>query len=216
MKFKIIRFSLFGIFCLILTQLSAQTNYLAEIGVNAGGSYVLGDINSIPFKHQQLDFGLIYRQNFNERISAHAEWNISGLYHKDLINNVFDTVMVNMVDLCGEFNFFDLIKKEYKPMSKSFSPYIFTGIGMAYTTQSGVIFNIPFGIGFKYKLGNRINLNAKWAHRLMFNDKIDGVVGPLNGSNFLNNDLVSTYTIGVSYDFWEKPCNCNKSHEISF
>lgn len=214
---RIIRYSLFCIFSLFITQLSAQTNYLAEIGINGGGSYMLDDINGTPFKNPKFDFGIIYRQNFNERLSAHAEWNSTSLDSYS-INNEMSPISLNTIDLCGEFNFFDLIKKEYKPMSRSFSPYIFTGIGMAFTpnTVSAFPFGtgyIPFGIGLKFKMGNRFNLNAKWAHRLMFNDNIESITGPLNGTNFLNNDVASTYTIGISFDFWERPCDCNNSHD---
>jgi hypothetical protein len=30
----------------------------------------------------------------------------------------------------------------------------------------------------------------------------------LNGTNVFNNDLLSTITIGISYDIWKKKCDC--------
>jgi hypothetical protein len=208
---RLIRFSLVCIFSLFIIQLSAQTDYLAEIGVNGGGSYMLDNQNGIPFRNSKLDFGLVYRHNFNERLSAHAEWNNTKIAYYNKLSAIPNEIIgLNMIDICGEFNFFDLIKKQYKPKSKSFSPYIFTGLGWAMTSNSNC-FNIPFGIGFKYKMGNRLNLNAKWAHRITLNDEIEGVISPLNGTNILNNDFISTYTIGISYDFWKRPCDCNNS-----
>ncbi|MDO9153303.1 MAG: DUF6089 family protein [Paludibacter sp.] len=218
MIYRIIRCSLAVLFSLFVFQLPAQSDYLAEIGINAGGSYMLDNHNGVPFKNSKLDFGVIYRHNFNERLSAHAEWNNTRISFFNQFSALpIDTIGLNMIDFCGEFNFFDLIKKEYKPMSKSFSPYIFAGLGMAFTQNTVSVFPfgygyIPFGIGIKYKMGNRFNVNAKWAHRLIFNDKIEGTESVLNGTNFLNNDLNSTFTIGVSYDFWKKPCDCNNSH----
>ncbi len=215
---KIIRYCLYCIFGLFNTFLSAQTVYLAEVGFNGGGSYLIDDMNEIPFINPKIDFGVTYRHNFNQRFSAHAEWNSSNFDYDP--TGIKKNTEVNMIDFCGEFNFFDLIKRDYKPKSKSFSPYIFTGYGVALTENTiksfpfGVGY-IPFGIGFKYKMGNRINLNGKWAHRILLNDNIEGITGPLNGTNLLNNDLLSTYTIGISYDFWERPCDCKNSYKLS-
>ncbi len=186
---------------------NAQTDYLAEVGVNGGISYLIDDKNSILFNEPAFDFGLIYRQNFNERLSAHIEWNSTGQHYFNNLNTPTNKISLNMIDMCGEFNFFDIVKKQYKPNSRSFSPYIFAGAGFAFNQNvSGM--NIPFGVGFKYKTGSRINFNAKWAHRLMFNDLIEGVKSELNGTNFMNNDVISTFTVGVSYDFWKRPCDC--------
>ena len=30
----------------------------------------------------------------------------------------------------------------------------------------------------------------------------------LNGTNIFNNDLLSTLTVGISFDFWMKQCDC--------
>lgn len=201
------KFIIFFSACLFLlvSTVRSQSEYLAELGVNGGISYLLDDKNSVPFKNPFLDWGLIYRHNFNERFSAHLAWNAS---KNKFYTSQVDTIMLNMIDLCGEFNFFDLIKRQYKPKSTNFSPYIFAGAGFAFNQQTSG-FNIPFGVGIKYKLGNRFNLNAQWAHRLMLNtDKIEGVESALNGSNFMNKDLISTFTIGLSYDFWKRPCDC--------
>lgn len=196
-----------GCLFIFVSTARSQSEYLAELGVNGGISYLLDDNNNIPFNNPYFDWGLIYRYNFNERFSAHLAWNNSkNSYFED--NVLSDTLMLNMIDLCGEFNFFDLIKRQYKPKSTNFSPYIFAGAGFAFNSNANG-FNIPFGVGVKYKLGNRFNLNAQWAHRLMFKDHIEGKVGALNGTNFMNNDLISTFTIGVSFDFWKRPCDCN-------
>jgi hypothetical protein len=193
-----------GCLFLLVSTVRSQSEYLAELGVNGGISYLLDDKNSVPFNNTFLELGLIYRHNFNERLSAHLAWNNT----RNIYFNPLDTIMLNIIDLCGEFNFFDLIKRQYKPRSTNFSPYIFAGAGFAFNQQTSG-FNIPFGVGIKYKLGSRFNLNAQWAHRLMLNtDKLEGIESALNGSNFMNKDLISTFTIGLSYDFWKRPCDC--------
>ena len=208
MHYKIIGFIISGWLLFVSLTAKAQTDYLAEIGVNGGLSYLIDDKSSLPFQEPAIDWGLIYRHNFNERFSAHLEFNSTKqIFYAGSALLPVDTIGLNMFDLCGEFNFFDLIKKEYKIQSRSFSPYIFAGAGWAFNSNSNG-FNLPFGVGFKYKVGHRINLNAKWANRLMFHDRIEGIEGKLNGTNFLKNDLISTFTIGVSYDFWKRPCDC--------
>ena len=193
-----------GCLFLLVSTVRSQSEYLAELGVNGGISYLLDDKNSVPFNNTFLELGLIYRHNFNERLSAHLAWNNT----RNIYFNPLDTIMLNIIDLCGEFNFFDLIKRQYKPRSTNFSPYIFAGAGFAFNQQTSGV-NIPFGVGIKYKLGSRFNLNAQWAHRLMLNtDKLEGIESALNGSNFMNKDLISTFTIGLSYDFWKRPCDC--------
>ena len=89
--------------------------------------------------------------------------------------------------------------------------YVISSIAMMVT-----IVGIPFGIGLKVKLGNRWNLNTQWCNRLYFSDKIEGVSNfdnpnNLNGNNILNNDLISSLTIGISYNIWRKSCDCIKN-----
>ena len=125
---------------------------------------------------------------------------------------------VNMLDLCGEFNFFDLEKNEYKRFSKTFAPYLFAGVGfMGYPyEQAGTLgVSIPFGIGIKVKLGGRFNFNAQFSNRLLLKDDLEGVAAHndpngLNGGNLLNNDLLQTLTVGITFDIWKRGCDCHK------
>ena len=68
----------------------------------------------------------------------------------------------------------------------------------------------------KVKLGQRCNLNVQWTTRLLLADNLEGVKtlnnpGGLNGSNPFNNDLLSTLTVGISFDIWKKLCDCENS-----
>jgi hypothetical protein len=82
-----------------------------------------------------------------------------------------------------------------------------------YEEQQSVSVSLPFGVGIKVKLGKRFNFNAQFSNRLLFNDNLEGLEifnDPygLNGSNFLNNDMLSTLTIGITFDFWRRKCDC--------
>lgn len=193
----------------------AQDDYRAEIGINGGGAYYLGDANTQLFKNTTLTYGAFFRYKLNPRIAFRAEWNKIAVENPALATGNY----LNAWDACGEFNFFDLESNPNKKSSKPFSPYIFTGIGVAnfgYLNGGTYSIGIPFGIGIKVKLGNRWNLNTQWCNRLYFSDKIEGVANlnnpnNLNGNNILNNDLISTLTLGISYNIWRKSCNCIKN-----
>jgi hypothetical protein len=223
MKLKLIRFFIVGIFALSSVTLSAQSSlldeYKAEIGVNAGGSYYLGDANGLLFNNMQLSYGGFFRYVLNPRIAFRAEFNYAGI-KGDYLNSTNSLKFNNTiysVDFCGEFNFFDLERNPYKRLSKTFSPYIFAGVGMIYSDS--IKASIPFGMGMKVKLSSRWNLNVQWSNRLSFGDNLEGKrefnnPSGLNGSNIFNNDLLSTLTIGISYDIWKKDCKCENAYSV--
>ena len=225
MKMKLIRlFILFG-FGLISNQLSAQilepNEYRAEIGVAGGGSFYLGDANTVLFNNTQVAYGAFFRYRFNTRMALKAEFTSTKIKGKFNYLNKSDSInnAVSTFDLTGEFNFFDLEKNEYKRFSKIFSPYIFAGVGMMnylYIGTTNLKPSIPFGLGMKVKIGKRWNLNAQWTTRLLLADNLEGIdvlndPNKFNGNNPFNNDILSTFTVGISFDIWKKKCDCEDS-----
>jgi len=231
MKLKLIRFYVFCVLILVSVKssaqekdrLSPQDEYKAEIGIDGGGSYYLGDANSQLFNNMQLAYGGFFRYRFDTRLAAKIELTKTSVFGQGFNNNP-----IYALDLTGEFNFFDLEKNEYKRYSKIFSPYIFVGVGIAIYSDNVTINSegtlipsnttpsIPFGVGMKVKLGKRWNLNAQWTTRLLFADDVENVPElnnstNLNGSNPFNNDLLSTLTVGISFDIWKKHCDCENS-----
>lgn len=219
MIMKQIRLLFVCILCLSAVFASAQVfekdEYKAEIGVIGGGSFYLGDANKLLFNNLEVAYGGFFRYNFNPRLAVKAELissTVSGLG--------FKPNMIYAGDLTAEFNFFDLERNPYKRFNKTFSPYIFTGLGIFTDMYIGQFSNfpnfisLPFGVGMKVKLGKRWNLNAQWSNRLsLLSDNMEDNIlfsnpNNLNGSNIFNNDLLSTVTIGLSYDIWKKKCDC--------
>ena len=216
MNFKLIRYAITGFLLLGAGLMNAQEDtYFAEIGVHGGSSYYLGDANNVLFKNAQLSYGLIYRQKFNPRLAAHLSWNsatVAGKGSIDNVNNISFNNRVNAFDLAGEFNFFSYERKEYLPFSKTFTPFVFAGVGGVLGDSVGV--SIPFGVGFKMMLGDRLNLNIMWSNRLMFNDNLEGKAdfndhAGLNGTNIFNNDMLSTLSVGITLNIWKKKCDCS-------
>jgi hypothetical protein len=221
MKFKLIRSVILVVFAFIGMQIWAQPpvldEYKAEVGLNGGSSYYLGEDNDVLFNHMSPSLSGFVRYRFNTRLALKAEFSSTNVVGNTLMNR-----LLYFGDVCGEFNFFDLEQNPYKRFSKPFSPYIFLGAGMItdiYTGQNAPEFYIPFGLGMKLKLAKRWNLNVQWCNRLLLADNLEGDTSPsisskynnpnnLNGTNILNNDVLSTFTIGISYDFWKKECSC--------
>jgi len=204
-----------SIFCCFCSHFFAQKNdYRAEIGVLGGVTYYLGDANSLPFNDLTSDYGVLFRYRFTTRLAARTEISQTSIKGGNGLET-FDNP-INVLDICGEFNFFDLEKNQYKRFNKMFSPYIFVGLGamnFEYEQDQKLGFSLPFGVGIKVKLGGRFNFNAQFSNRLLFNDDLEGIgifndPRGLNGNNFMNNDLLSTLTIGFTFDIWKRECDC--------
>lgn len=209
-----VRLFIISVFALFSANTFSQVNYNIEIGVSGGGSYYLGDANSQLFNNMQQAYSGFFRYNLNPRFAFKAEFTkVSQIVGP---NNSFVNKTVNIGDLCAEFNFFDLEIHESNRFCKKFSPFIFTGIGImtdVYTNQKAPEACLPFGVGMKLKLAERWNLSVQWSNRLLFSDNLEdnpkyNNSDNLNGSNVFNNDLLSTITFGISFNFWEKRCNC--------
>ena len=106
-----------------------------------------------------------------------------------------------------------------------FSPFIFAGISMLTDVYNGQLktflpeMGLSFGLGMKVKLNDRWNFNAQWSNCLLLVDNLEGDSAPkqntplnnpynLNGTNIFNNDLLSTFSIGLSYNIWQRKCDC--------
>ena len=217
MIFKAIKVSALPfLFLLVSLSVVAQDEFRSEIGPVFGSSLYTGDAAITYPKNAEVTYGLLFRYHFNERLALRTEWNTtktSGTYSRNFRNDI------TALDVCGEFNFFDYTHHSYKLTSRRYSPYIFAGAGlMAYPYESSsftVNPSVLFGAGFKMKLNKRLNLSLQYAGKLLLADNMEGVealndAAQLNGTNFLNNDLLSSFTAAITIDFWKrkKDCKC--------
>ncbi|MDF2455516.1 MAG: hypothetical protein K0R51_1509, partial [Cytophagaceae bacterium] len=75
-------------------------------------------------------------------------------------------------------------------------------------------FAIPFGLGLKYRVKNRINFNAEFLANKTFTDYLDGVssypTGTPSNTKYLSNPLTSDWFyylgVSVSYTFYKIYC----------
>lgn len=95
-------------------------------------------------------------------------------------------------------------------------------------TEMDVALSIPVGVGFKWRFAPRWQLQVAWQHNLyIYNgDGLEGEIVPrtrdkkdgdydlfnnahgMNGINIFNNDVTSTITVGVVFEFLKDPGIC--------
>lgn len=196
--------------------------YKYEVGGMAGMSMYMGDANKNNFSRGwHPSFGIIFRRNFNLRWALKTDL-LMGRVTGDTrnTNNVFPynvgyTFARNFFELGGqmEFNFLPYSDLYAYLQTSKISPYIFTGLGMTYApgiNRSFFSFNIPLGVGVKYKFKNRINFGVEYSFRKLLTDDLDA---PYKGNYTLDNpykiesgwaknkDWYSLFLFSVTWDF---------------
>ena len=122
--------------CLHPFTVSSQVVSNTEIGLMAGGSYYLGDINSSHFGYMMPSGGLVVRKNIDRRIVVKAE-GLIGYIRGDDARNTNDPSLLSrnlhfrsaIYELSGqvEFNF---LPYETGNSLYPWTPFIFTGVSL--------------------------------------------------------------------------------------
>jgi len=179
-----------------------QAQKSGDVGILGGVTYYMGDLNpSTPFRLSKPAFGLMYRQNFNSRISVRVHGLMGSVAGADSISHAnternlsFESkIYEGGVQL--EINFFEFfIGSKLHPIS----PYIFGGASVFYfkpygnvggekvalqplftegqsSSYNSIAFSVPFGIGVKYSLSKLIGVGAEWGMRKTTTDYLDDV-----------------------------------------
>lgn len=192
------------VLCLLLPGIT-KAQQTMEVGVFAGGSYYLGELNpALHFNQTQLAYGGLLRYNLNDRWSVKASFYHGKLQGDDLKTKAVANrelnfqSPVNDISVVAEFSFFDYFTGSKKSF---FTPYLFAGIsyftfkpqtldGTALqplgtegqntgfdgrSPYSTNSFAFPFGFGFKYSINKRLGLAFEWGMRKTLTDYIDDV-----------------------------------------
>ena len=164
-----------------------------------------GDLESsvYTFRHANFSIGadLAYRIN---KFSLRTGFNVGSVHGDDFTNTNYKhrnlSFSTNIFDanLSLQYDFFSMDEKK-------FTPYVFAGVGVfhfnPYTYYNGqkvnlrplgtegqglalypnrkmyalTQFEMPYGIGFKYKLSDRILIGLEFTSRFLFTDYLDDV-----------------------------------------
>ena len=201
----------------IATPSFAQPN--ADVGIFGGSTFYLGDLNPLlPFQKNSYSFGGLYRYNLNKRYSIRGNLYYSNIKGADINNHYhqfqqksFSTSLLD-ASVQFEFNYLPYQKKKKK---YDFTTYLSAGIGYSSVLNSNVEANshptIPFGIGFKINLTDRMSAGSEWTFRKTFNDNVDGLTNfndPVVSSVLHNNDWYSFIGLFITYKFFKFAENC--------
>lgn len=137
-------------FIFLITILSLQSVFAqkktksAEIGIFLGGSYYIGDLNPLGHFNEftKPAGGVVFRYNFNPRLSARANVLVGGMQGDDSYSaspglqqrNLNFKSPLSEASAQLEFNFFDYQIGNEK---RKFSPYIFFGLGVFQFSPKG-------------------------------------------------------------------------------
>lgn len=204
---------------------SAQEDYRFDAGGGIGMTGYLGDANtSSLWGHPGVDATLLFRYLKSPRIA----WK-TGFYVGTLSGNTadmtdvlpdarqfsFSTTFFELSEMF-EFNFFNYGMGERYRKLKRWSPYITGGVGATVWTvdgYTGAAFTIPFGIGAKYKINQRLNLGLEFLMKKTFSDRLDGrdLSDPhaIKSGFAKNTDWYSTLSLTLSYEFSKRCATCN-------
>ncbi len=181
---------------------SGKAQITADIGIWGGTSLYFGDIRfSVPLQPLNPNFGGYFRYNFNSRVGLRAMFLTGPSSKEGLIEGVETSFSKNVQDLSlqVEINYLKYILGEKK---MPFSSYVTAGIGVVYfpydmdpafiasfnsghnkgvakINDSAITTALPFGIGFKYTLGQRLGIGIEYQMRKLFSDKLDNLDDPL-------------------------------------
>ncbi len=203
----------------------AQEDYRFDIGAGLGMTGYLGDANTANlWSEPGWDFEALFRYIANPRWAFKTNFyagNLRGDSSK--MTNVFpggetfsfSTTFYELGEMV-EFNFFNYGMGETYRKLKRISPYIAAGIGMTIWSidgKTGAAFNIPLGVGLKYKLSQRWNIGFEFLMKKTFSDRLDGeqLKDPygIKSSFMKNTDWYSTMSLTISYEFSKRCAVCN-------
>ena len=201
----------------------AAQQYKYEVGPLLGMTGYLGETNNGNlFKHPSFTIGGLFRYAHNSRWAFKANLNYANIrgdskydesWYPDGANYKMSSHLIDL-GLTAEFNFLNYgIGPAYKKY-KRISPYMVAGVGFVFAICDGhnqASFTIPFGIGVKYKLKDRLNLGFEFTMRKEFSDRIDGYsdLFDIKHSFAKNTDWYSFATFTVAYEFGKRCIKCN-------
>ena len=181
-----IKHSIKYILCIIIMlqsiYASSQQIIGRDYGFFVGTSQYNGDVNMTKaYYSPHLTGALWYKQIYNSHYSLRFAITYGEIKASDLDfdnayqqNRKYEFSDHNIYEFSTliEFNFFPITPDEDE---NNISPYVVAGPGLFFA-QGVEGFNIlcfPMGVGIKYRLSSRMELNVEWVFRKTFSDNLD-------------------------------------------
>lgn len=219
------RIALFLLFITIWGKLFSQKQ-TADIGIFIGGATPLCDYTKMNFaKSVNFDYGGFYRYNFNSRFSLRINALYGTVGALGELNSIPQSFKKKVFDFDAiiEVNYLDFMLGVKEMI---FSPYVYTGLGLAYyPSPSGsatITPNIPIGVGVKYALNKYFALGAEASLHKLLDDGLDNLDNPYTKNGLIkvsdiwhNNDWVSYFGLTLTYKFYQGRKECPAYNTIN-
>ncbi|WP_347175468.1 DUF6089 family protein [Polaribacter uvawellassae] len=206
---------------------SISWSQINEIGVFIGGSNYVGDVGRSTYIYpNNFAASLIYKHNLNPRVALRGTLSYLPI-------NGDDSESSNLVRVNRNFKFNNSIKEvaigveynffEYDMTSedKIYTPYILLEVAAfgydsveseiipgQYNLKTKISYAIPFGLGFKGKLGDNVGFSLETRIRYTFTDDLDYTTSNIPSLNFggNSNDWYMFTGISLVYAFGRPAC----------
>lgn len=212
--------------CATLTASAQQDDeYLMEIGGGVGMVSYQGDFNGKITSGMQPAGAIVWRRLLNPYMGFRVTGMMGKLkgdatrvetYYPDETTRAysFDRSFTD-VSVTYEYNFWPYgTGRDYRG-AKRLTPFVFGGIGATYVSggeKKVFTANVPIGLGFKYKLKERLNVGLEWSMHFSLSDELDGIADPYgikSSGAFKNTDCYSGLMLTLTYSFKSKCRTCN-------
>jgi hypothetical protein len=200
---------------IFLSVISLNAQRFTDIGIFGGASMYMGDINPDRYLYSPSPaFGGFFRVNINKRVALRVNGIYANLSGSDedfpdrVLTSRFPTSFTNsLMDFNAqvEFNWLPYITGEDQWMN---ALYVSGGLGYTIFTGSENSLTIPFGLGCKINITDRLSAGLEWSYRKTFKDDLDSVVDPLENTLINNNDWYSLIGLFISYKFVKFAADC--------
>ena len=213
-----------------------------DIGIMLGSTYYMGDFNPnlTPLAYPSAYVGVLYRYNFQQYFALKGQFGFGYVRGSGADRNIpldpvgndwrFNRPLL-FLDALAEFHFmpFDAVNVQKK---RRFTPVLMLGLGVFHAGEnaagfsgeefnshssrglSGLVADMPVGIGVKWCFFPRFTLGAEWIWRLTLYDKTDYYSGvDAKHTNPIDNDWLGTVGVSVSYRIKQSiPCPAVKEY----
>lgn len=190
---------------LVLPAMAQETEYMWEIGGQAGISWTYGERNyDKVLSDVGPSFGIVSRYN------ASLRWAWVGELQSDATkpNRLWH------LGIRPEFSFWNYgWGNDYRDKHR-YAPFLTMGVSvgaLSGESKSAVVVGVPIGIGIKYKIAPRWNMQVTALFTKTFSDKVDGIDndGKIDTPALVGNDWTAGIRVGITYDFKERCIECH-------
>ncbi|MDO8953128.1 MAG: DUF6089 family protein [Draconibacterium sp.] len=227
------------VFAAVWITVSGNAQVTADIGIWGGTSVYIGDLDETnPLQPLNPNFGAYFRYNFNSRVGLRAMFLTGSFSDEGVIEGVPATFSKGVQDLSLQIEI-NYLKYILGAKKTPYTSYVTAGIGVAYfpyemdpafiagfnpahnkgtaiVDESVIATTIPFGIGFKYTLGQRLGIGIEYQMRKLFSDKLDNLDDPLAYETASSNGTIEeiTYTDMIHNNDWSGYLGIHLTYKI--